>query len=146
MNTVPIAVIDIASPIIAAGLFVMAMSLVREPFRRTLNAVLVAGAAGTYLSGGGFGPWELIYPAIATPVACRALQSHRFIGVAWLMHAAWDAAHHLWGNPIWPFMPLSSLGCLIFDAGIAIWFLAGAPAPWPVNRMARRPAGAAVAR
>ena len=51
-----------------------------------------------------------------------------FIGLAWLMHAAWDLAHHLWGNPIWPFMPTSSFGCMIFDTLIAIWFLAGAPA------------------
>ena len=27
------------------------------------------------------------------------------------MHAAWDLAHHFWGNPIWPFMPASSWGC-----------------------------------
>jgi hypothetical protein len=44
------------------------------------------------------------------------------------MHSAWDLAHHLWGNPIWPFMRTSSWGCMIFDAIIAIWFLAGAPA------------------
>ena len=35
---------------------------------------------------------------------------------------------HLWGSPIWPFMPTSSFGCMIFDTLIAIWFLAGAPA------------------
>jgi hypothetical protein len=43
------------------------------------------------------------------------------------MHAAWDVPHHLWGHPIWPFMPTSSFGCVIFDTLIAIWFLAGAP-------------------
>lgn len=43
------------------------------------------------------------------------------------MHSAWDALHHVYGNAIWPFMPTSSFGCLIFDALIAIWFLAGAP-------------------
>lgn len=26
------------------------------------------------------------------------------MAVAWLMHAGWDIAHHLWGNPIWPFI------------------------------------------
>jgi len=30
------------------------------------------------------------------------------------------------GNPIWPFMPTSSWGCMIFDSLIALWFLAGA--------------------
>jgi hypothetical protein len=43
------------------------------------------------------------------------------------MHAAWDLPHHLWGNPIWPFMPTSSFGCVIFDSLIALWFLVGAP-------------------
>jgi hypothetical protein len=38
-----------------------------------------------------------------------------------------DIAHHLWGNPIWPFMPSSAFGCMVFDSVIALWFLAGAP-------------------
>jgi hypothetical protein len=79
-----------------------------------------------YLSGG-FGPWELLYPAITLPVVYRGLQSYRFIGLAWLLHSCWDIVHHLWGNPIWPFMPTSSFGCMIFDALIAVWFVAGAP-------------------
>jgi hypothetical protein len=118
---------DVLGPAIGAGLFVLAMSFVREPSRRTLNAVIVAGASGVYLSGG-FGIWELAYPVLVTPVIYRALQSYRYIGIAWLMHAAWDLPHHLWGNPIWPFMPTSSLGCVVFDSLIAVWFLAGAPA------------------
>jgi len=77
---------------------------------------------------GGFSVWELIYPLLAAPVAYLGLRSYRCIGLAWLMHAAWDLAHHLWGNPIWPFMRTSSFGCMIFDTLIAIWFLAGAPA------------------
>jgi hypothetical protein len=117
---------DYIGPPLQALLFVLIMSLVREPARLELNAVFVAGATGVYLSGG-FGPWELLYPALALPVLYRALRSHRFIGVAWLMHAGWDLAHHLYGNPIWPFMPTSSFLCLVFDALIAVWFLAGAP-------------------
>lgn len=117
---------DVLGPAVGAGIFVVAMSLVREPMRRTFNAVLVAGATGVYLSGG-FGLWELLYPVAAMPVLIRGLQSHRYIGFAWLMHAAWDLPHHLWGNPIWPFMPTSSLGCFVFDSLIAAWFLAGAP-------------------
>jgi hypothetical protein len=117
---------DVLGPAIGAGLLVLAMSVVREPSRRTLNAVIVAGASGVYLSGG-FGIWELAYPVLVTPVIYRALQSYRYIGIAWLMHAAWDLPHHLWGNPIWPFMPTSSLGCVVFDSLIAVWFLAGAP-------------------
>jgi hypothetical protein len=92
--------------------------------------IFAAGSCGAYL-GGGFGFWELAYPLLATPVVYAGLRSYPFIGIAWLMHAAWDMAHHLWGNPIWPFMPTSSWGCMIFDSLIAIWFLAGAPALIP---------------
>jgi len=93
---------DFYGPAIGALCFVLIMSRVPEPMRRTLNAVLVAGTCGTYLNGG-FGIWELIYPVLATPVVYLALRSYRLVGVAWLMHAAWDLPHHLWGNPIWPF-------------------------------------------
>lgn len=117
---------DYLGPALGALAFVLGMSFVKEPVRRTLNAVLVAGSCGVYLNGG-FGIWELLYPVLATPIVYRALRSYRFIGLAWLLHAAWDLPHHLWGNPIWPFMPSSSFGCMIFDTLIAIWFLAGAP-------------------
>ena len=117
---------DYLGPVCGAALFVLLMQFVREPSRRTVNVVLVAGTAGTYLSGG-FGGWELVYPALVTPILYRAVGSSRFIGLAWLMHAAWDLAHHFWGRPIWPFMPASSFGCFLFDTLIAVWFLAGAP-------------------
>ena len=61
------------------------------------------------------------------PFAYAGLQSYPAIAIAWLMHAVWDFLHHMWGGPIWPFMPTSSFGCLIFDSLIAIWFLMGAP-------------------
>jgi len=127
--------VDDYGPAIGALGFVLVMSRVPEPARRTFNAILVAGASGAYLNGG-FGVWELVYPVLAMPVVYAALRSYRLIGIAWLMHAAWDLAHHLWGNPIWPFMPTSSWGCMIFDTLIAIWFLAGAPAL--VGRPARK--------
>ena len=117
---------DYMGPAIGAVLFVLAMSLVPEPTRRTFNAVFVAGASGVYLSGG-FGVWELVYPILVVPVVYRGLTSYRFIGLAWLMHASWDLPHHLWGHPIWPFMPTSSFGCVVFDTLIAMWFLVDAP-------------------
>jgi len=134
----PLAVMDYIGPAVAAAIFVLIMSLVREPARRSFNAILVAGASAAYLSGG-LGPWEVLYPAIASPVVYLGLRSYRFIGIAWLMHSAWDLVHHLWANPIWPFMPTSSFGCMIFDALIAVWFLAGAPSP---RYTARVPSGA----
>lgn len=123
----PLGLMDGVGPAIGALVFVLVMQRVAEPFRRPFNAVLVGGASGAYL-GGGFGPWELMYPIVATAVVYRGLTSYRFTGLAWLMHAAWDLPHHLWGNPIWPFMPTSSFGCVVFDTLIAVWFLAGAPA------------------
>jgi hypothetical protein len=139
MHTPPLVVMDYVGPALGALVFIALMSLVAEPTRRTLNAVIVAGASGVYLSGG-FGPWELIYPVVAIPIAFLGLRSYRSIGIAWLIHACWDLAHHLWGNPIWPFMPSSAFGCMIFDGLIAPWFLAGAPA------LLRRPLAARAVR
>ena len=119
-------VMDFIGPTVGGVIFVLLMSLVQEPARRSFNAIFVAGASGVYLSGG-LGSWELLYPAISAPVAYLGLRSHRYIGVAWLMHSCWDLVHHFWGNPIWPFLPTSSFGCTIFDTLIAVWFLAGAP-------------------
>ena len=126
MHPPPLHVMDYVGPVIGAALFVLVVSFVREPTRRAFNAILVTGASGVYFNGG-FGVWELLYPLIALPVAYRGLRSYRFIGLAWVMHSCWDLPHHLWGNPIWPFMPTSSFGCMIFDALIAVWFFAGAP-------------------
>ena len=76
-------VMDCVGPVVGAVVFLLVMSLVKEPGRRTFNAIFVA-----------------------------LLLGHR--------------ASHL-GNPIWPFMPTLSFGCMIFDSVIALWFLRGAP-------------------
>ena len=62
----PLFVMDYVGPAIGAALFVLIMSVVAEPTRRTLNAVLVGGVSGAYLSGG-FGLWELVYPVLSRP-------------------------------------------------------------------------------
>ena len=133
LNSPQLLVIDYVGPAVSAAIFVLVMSLVKEPACRTLNAIFAAGATGVYLSGG-FGAWELLYPAMATPIVYLGLRSYRLIGLAWLMHACWDIVHHLWGNPIWPFMPTSSFGCMIFDACIAVWFFCGAPKIFALGR------------
>lgn len=124
---------DYLGPAFGALVFVLLMSLAKEPARRNFNAVFVGGAMGAYLSGG-FGAWELVFAAAGVAVAYLGLRSHHFIGIAWLMHSAWDLAHHLFGHAIWPFMRTSSFGCMIFDAAIAVWFLAGAPSPFTLGR------------
>jgi hypothetical protein len=57
----------------------------------------------------------------ATYVAYRALDSYWFIAIGWLMHPPWDLAHHLYGYPLWPWMPMSSVGCAVFDPIVAVW-------------------------
>jgi hypothetical protein len=39
----------------------------------------------------------------------------------------WDVLHHLFGNPIIPFLPASSIGCAVCDVVIALWCFAAAP-------------------
>jgi hypothetical protein len=125
--------LDVLGPALGAVVFVLVMSLVREPARRRFNAIFVAGAGAAYLNGG-LGLWEFPFIAVATAAAYLGLRSHRWIGVAWLLHAAWDVVHHLSGNPIWPWQPLSSFGCAVLDTGIALWFLAGAPSVFTLAR------------
>lgn len=103
------------------------MSLLREPARRRFNAIMVAGAGAAYLSSGSFGPWEFVFTAAVTYCAYRGLDSYTWIGIAWLLHAAWDVLHYLRGAPIIPFASHSSLGCAICDPVIAIWCLRGGP-------------------
>ena len=137
MSAISFAPMNFIGPVLSAGLFVAIMSMVPDPARRSFNAIFAAGAVGAYI-GGGFGKWELIYPLLATPVVYLGLRSYRAIGVAWLMHAAWDLPHHLTGHPIWPYVRTSSLGCMIFDSLIAVWFLAGAPSIMRTPRVEAR--------
>ncbi|MEU3850700.1 DUF6010 family protein [Streptomyces sp. NPDC029554] len=124
------------APIGIGILYALVMSLVREPHRRRLNAVMVAGAGAAYLSGGGLGGWEFAFTALLTYVAFRGLESWTWIGVGWLLHTVWDVVHHLKGNPIIPFAHTSSLGCAICDPVIALWCLRGGPSlvEWVRNR------------
>jgi len=129
---------EFIGPALGGVLFIAILSFVPHPARRNFNAIFAAGAVGAYI-GAAFGPWEMIYPVLATPVVCLGLRSYQAIGVAWLMHAAWDLPHQIAGHPIWPYVRTSSLGCMIFDTVIAVWFLAGAPSisrirrVWPAN-------------
>jgi hypothetical protein len=122
------------APILIGALYVCLSSLIREPHRRQVNAVMVAGAGAAYLSGGGFGPAEFGFTIVLTYCAYRGLQSWNWIGAAWLLHTGWDALHYRYGNPIIPFAPHSSLGCAICDPVIAIWCFAGGPSVFDLAR------------
>ena len=125
--------IDVVGPIFIGVLYIFACSFFKEPSRRDFNAIMIAGAGAAYLNGG-FGIWEFAFTAVLTFCAYKGLHSYRFIGVGWLLHTGWDVMHHLYGNPIVPFVPTSSLGCAICDPVIAAWCLAGAPSLYDMFR------------
>jgi hypothetical protein len=128
-----LSVVDWVTPVLPALAWMTALSFVPEPSRRKFNAVFVAGAGAAYL-GGGLGLWELAFTTAATWVAYRGLESYKAIGLAWLMHSAWDLGHHFWGNAILPTIATSSIGCAVCDVVLALWFLAGAPSLLPAMR------------
>lgn len=122
------------APVVIAMTFILLASLIREPARKKFMAILIAGAGAAYLSGGGFGLWEMAFCTVLTICAYNGLRSYRFIGIGWMLHTAWDILHHLYGNPLLPFDLTSSLGCAICDPVIAVWCFAGAPSLWQVLR------------
>jgi hypothetical protein len=117
---------QLVSPLVVAVVFIAACSLLKEPARQRFSAILIAGAGAAYLSGG-LGVWEFAFGILVTFVAYRGLEDYRFIGLGWLLHTAWDVVHHLYGNPIVPFLPGSSAGCAISDFVFALWYFFGAP-------------------
>ena len=132
---IPIIALGLISPVVFAFIFIALCSLLREPTRQKVSAVFVAGAGAAYFAGG-FGPWELAFCSLITVLAYRGLADYRAIGVAWLCHSGWDLAHDLYGNPIIPFAPASSFGCIVCDPVMAVWYLIGAPSIWPTIRRA----------
>jgi hypothetical protein len=125
--------IQILGPILVGVLFVCACSFFPEPSRQNFSAIMIAGAGAAYLNGG-LGKWEFVFTTVVTFCAYKGLRSYNFIGVGWLLHTGWDVMHHLYGNPIVPFVPSSSLGCAICDPVIAIWCFAGAPSVFDLIR------------
>ena len=117
------------SPLVVAAVFILLCGLLKEPRRQQFSAIMLAGAGAAYL-GGGLGVWEFGFCALMTYIAYRGLQDYRFIATGWLLHTLWDVAHHLYGNPIVPFLPMSSAGCAICDLALAAWYFAGAPSPY----------------
>ena len=129
----PLTWLDLVAPLGVAALFIGLCGALREPARRNFSAIMLAGAGAAYLSGG-FGVWEFAFCALIAVLAYRGLADYRFIGAGWVLHVAWDVAHHLYGNPIVPFLPLSSEGCAVCDLGLAAWYFAQAPSPWDLLR------------
>ena len=134
--------LGLVAPVLIGLAFVSVMSLVRDDRRRLqLNALVVAGASGTYLSGGVFGPAELVGATAVLVCAFLGRRSWTWVGVAWLLHTALDVAHASRGAELLPWAPHSSTGCAICDPVIALWcFGGGRPVDELLRRAARRPA------
>jgi Family of unknown function (DUF6010) len=133
-------VLQMISPVFVAFIWIALFSLLREPGRRNLSALMVAGAGAAYLNGG-LGLWEFAFCTLLTFLAYQGLQDYRVIGVAWVLHTAWDAVHYLYGNPIVPFAPASSAGCAICDLVLAAWYFLGAPSIYGLGRASKVSSG-----
>lgn len=113
-------------PVLVGLVFVGVMSLVRDDgLRRRVNALVAAGASGTYLATGTFGPVELVLAAVVLVVAYQGFGAWHWIGVAWLLHTGLDLAHHGQGVELLPWAPGSAFGCAVCDPVIALWCFAG---------------------
>lgn len=119
-------VVTAIGAIAIAIMYIMLSSLVQEPDRQKLSAIIVAGAGAAYLSSG-LGAWEFVFCTVMTFIAFKGLTNYYFIGIAWLLHTAWDIVHHLYADPIVPFSPSSSAGCAVCDTVLAVWFFFKAP-------------------
>jgi len=132
-------VLNVVAPVLVGLAYIALVSLVPEPARQKLDAVMVAGAGAAYLSSGSLGLWELAFTAVMTFCAYRGLSNYAWLGVGWLLHTAWDSVHHLRGAPIIPELAHSSFGCAICDPVIALWMFRGAPSirTWLAGRRRR---------
>lgn len=131
MQTHPVPEIHFISYIMAIVVvpllfWIIPSSLMKEPKRRTYNAVILAIAGGAYFNAG-FGFYEIVFGAVIGFTAYRSLNNYKFLTFGWVLHIIWDVAHHLTGNPMLTFLPSSSFECAITDSLLAIWYLFNAP-------------------
>ena len=125
--------------IVIAGVYITLASLVKEPNRQKLNAIVMAGAGAVYWSGG-LGIAEFVFGSIMLFIAFKGLTNYYFIVFGWLMHTSWDIVHHLYANPIVYLSPSSSAGCAICDTILATWFFYKAPSIFNWYSKSKKPA------
>ena len=112
--------------VVIALISMLLSSLVKEPERQKLSAIILAGAGAAYLNGG-LGGWELPFCALMTFMAYKGLTHYLFLGVGWVFHTVWDIVHHMYANSIVSFSPSSAAGCAVCDAILALRFFLQAP-------------------
>ena len=128
--------VHVHNALFAVGVALVAIalaSLVREPKRQRLMAVVLGGAGGAYLNAG-FGLWEFPFAIAVLVCAYLGLQSYTFLGIGWLLHTAWDFLHHWSGLPMLSLFPTSSFECGVCDVVLAGWFFMGAPSVFGLFR------------
>lgn len=117
---------SILFPILQSVVFITLIALIREPHRQWSMAILLAVAGGVYLNN----EYQL-FPAIFALVigifSFLGLKNYQFIGIGWLLHSVYDWVHYFNGFPMLNNTPGTAFGCAIFDIGIAVYFLLGAP-------------------
>ncbi|MEM7549297.1 MAG: DUF6010 family protein [Bacteroidota bacterium] len=123
---IPFGFPDVTSSIISGVVFIALVSLIKEPYRQRMMAMMLAVAGGVYINNG-FGQYEMLAAIVVGIVAFYGSKSYKYIGIGWVFHTALDIAHHIHGYPLISTAALSSLGCAVFDVVIAIWFFTGAP-------------------
>ena len=68
-----------------AVVYIVIFSMVKEPNRQKINAIILAGAGAAYLRGG-FGIGEFVFCGFMTFIAFKDLSNYTFIGIGWLQH------------------------------------------------------------
>jgi Family of unknown function (DUF6010) len=116
---------------ILSPIFIIAMSILKEPFRQKINAGLIAVAGGAYINAG-IMPYDQIFNVLLVFIAYKGLKNYKFIALGWMIHTCWDIVHHFYGNPIDPTIPESTNVCAFFDSMIALWFFFGAPSVFDI--------------
>ena len=112
--------------VVIAGIYISIFSLVKEPQRQKINALIIAAAGAVYWSGGlGFNEFPL--GVIMIFLAYKGFKNYKYLALGWLVHTFYDLLHHFYANPIIPMESLSSAGCAVCDPLLAIWLFYGAP-------------------
>lgn len=112
--------------VVIAGLYISIFSLVKEPQRQIINALIIVGAGAVYWSGG-LGFYEFPLGVIMIFLAYKGLKNYKYLALGWMVHTVYDLLHHIYGSPIVPMESSSSAGCAICDPILALWLFNGAP-------------------
>ncbi len=119
-------ILNAAGAIVIAAVYILLSSLLKEPDRQKLSAIILAGAGAAYLSSG-LGLLEFVFCTVMAFISFKGLANYYFIGIGWLLHTSWDIVHHLYADTIVPSAPSSSAACAVCDTVLALWFFCKAP-------------------